>query len=66
MNLIKHNGRHRLHIMFIPIIGIGIGYDTVGSYRSLVILLPFVSIELGIEQKDKNELWKHPQFINHL
>ena len=56
MNLVKLNGRYIFNLDLMPFIGLGVGLDFFQSTKRLIILLPFVSVELGLRLKHKNEL----------
>ena len=47
MNIIKLKGKIIFNLDLVPFIGLGIGVDFFNQSKRLIILLPFVSIELG-------------------
>ena len=47
MNIIKLKGKIIFNLDLVPFIGLGAGIDFFNQTKRLIILLPFVSIELG-------------------
>lgn len=43
----------RCRLELIPLCGIGVGMDYNQRYNQLIILLPFISIELGVKKTEK-------------
>ncbi len=50
MNLVKLNGKFILNIDLVPFIGLGLGIDHFSNTKRLIILFPFVSIEIGYKK----------------
>lgn len=50
MNLVKFDGKFIFNMDLVPFIGLGCGLDFFSNTRRLIILLPFVSIEIGLRR----------------
>jgi hypothetical protein len=49
MNIIKLKGKIIFNLDLVPFIGLGVGVDFFNQSNRVIILLPFVSIELGYQ-----------------